>query len=140
MKQITKNMILSEEDFSKLTDLIVTFKAVDPELIKCQNSLLEKLKTATVLKSEELPLNLTQLNSIVTVSSSFGRKVGLQLVLPHEADFQERKLSIISPLGIALFGIVEGEKSLWYFPNGDEWITIEEVDNSLLGSVVDFKF
>ncbi|MBD98979.1 MAG: transcription elongation factor GreAB [Verrucomicrobia bacterium] len=127
-----QNISISEHDFEVLTTLLATFKVVDPELIKCQDLLLEKIKTATVLKNEKLPENLAQLNSIITVGTSFGRKVGLELVVPVEADFYERKLSVLSPLGVALFGIREGEKSKWHFPEGDEWVRIEKVDNSRL--------
>jgi len=129
-------IIISERDFDSLTDLLVTFKVVDPELIKCQNLLLEKLKTATVLKKEHLPCNLIQLNSVVTVCSNFGRKVGLELVLPSEADFKERKLSIISPLGIALLGVIEGKKTWWHFPYVDELVNVEKVDNDFLQLVI----
>jgi regulator of nucleoside diphosphate kinase len=128
----TTNITVSEKDFESLTSLLATITVVDPELIKCQNLLLEKLKTSIVLKQEEVPLHLAQLNSIVTVCTTFGRKVGLELVLPLEANYLERKLSVLSPLGTALFGIREGEKSRWHFPNGVEWITIEKVDNSIL--------
>lgn len=132
MKPILNKITISEKDFDCLTDLLATFRVVDPELIKCQDLLLAKLQTATVLKREALPEKLVQLNSVVTICSAFGRKVGLELVLPLDADFQERKLSVISPLGMALLGVMEGDKSLWYFPNGDELVTVEQVDNTSL--------
>jgi regulator of nucleoside diphosphate kinase len=139
MEKETKNNVMevncimvSNSNLELLTEMIRTFKIVDPELIKCQQIIYEKLKSAKVLPDKEIPNNLAQLNSIVTVSTSFGRKVGLRLVLPWQADFHERKLSVLSSLGAALLGVQEGEKTLWHFPNGDELITIEKVDNSQL--------
>lgn len=125
-------IVISMNNFNALTEMLKTFRVVDPELIKCCELLTEKLKLATIVDEKKVPDNVAQLNSIVTVSTSFGRKVGLKLVLPHEADFYERKLSIVSSLGTAFFGMKEGSKTLWHFPNGDEWITIERVDNTEL--------
>ena len=53
----------------------------------------------------------------------------MQLVLPSEGDLSKRKLSIMSPMGSALLGYVEGDKVAWNLPMGTEDITIEKVIN-----------
>ena len=71
-----------------------------------------------------------RLDSIVTIQTSFGRKDGMQLVLPSEGDLSKRKLSIMSPMGSALIGYTEGDKVPWNLPMGTEEIIIEKVVNA----------
>ena len=101
-------------------------------VIKCREKLSAELKVADIRKEEDMPKDIVRLGSVVTVFTSFGRKVGLKIVMPAFADFQNRKLSIMAPMGTALIGYREGDKVLWHFPKGDEWITIESVDNTEL--------
>lgn len=129
METTTKPIILTEEGHKMIKRLIETSHTVDPIEKKSHRKLYEELKTATIVDENELPNNIVRLNSIVTIQTSFGRKDGMQLVLPSEGDLSKRKLSIMSPMGSALIGYSEGDKVHWNLPIGDEEITIEKVIN-----------
>ncbi len=122
-------LIVSEKDHKVLVNLIRDTDTVDPITTKSKMKLKEELKSAIILSLDKMPADVVRINSIVNLATSFGRKSGLQLVLPHLADIQKGKLSVMSPMGTALMGYKKGAEVLWHFPKGDETITIEDVNN-----------
>ena len=127
METATKNIIVTANDHKVFKKLIETSHTVDPIEKKSHRKLYEELKTAVIIKEEDFPKNIVRLNSIVTIQTSFGRKDGMHLVLPSEGDLSKRKLSIMSPMGAALIGYLEGDKVPWNLPMGSEDILIEKV-------------
>ncbi|MCB9360590.1 MAG: GreA/GreB family elongation factor [Flavobacteriales bacterium] len=125
----TKTIIVTKKEHELFKRLIETSHTVDPIEKKSHRKLYEELKTATIVNEKELPKKVVRLNSIVTIQTSFGRKDGMQLVLPSEGDLSKRKLSIMSPMGSALLGYIEGDKVPWILPMGTEDILIEKVIN-----------
>ncbi len=129
METTTKPLIVTAEEHRIFKKLIETSHTVDPIEKKSHRKLYEELKTAHIVKEEDLPKDVVRLNSIVTIQTSFGRKDGMQLVLPNEGDLSKRKLSIMSPMGSALLGYLEGDTVPWNLPMGTENILIEKVIN-----------
>ena len=129
MKTISKTIIVTKKDHAIFNKLIETSDGVDPVGKKSLAKLFEELKTATIVDENEFPKNIVRLNSIVTIETSFGKKDGMQLVLPSEGDLSKRKLSIMTPMGAALVGYTEGDKVIWSLPRGEEIITIVKVTN-----------
>lgn len=129
MKTISKTIIVTKKDRAIFNKLIETSDGVDPIGIKSLVKLYEELKTATIVDEIEFPKNIVRLNSIVTIETSFGKKDGMQLVLPSEGDLSKRKLSIMTPMGAALIGYSEGDKVVWSLPRGEEVIKIVKVTN-----------
>jgi len=127
MEVKTKNIIVTQSDHKMFKKLIETSYTVDPIEKKSHRKLYEELKTAIIVNERNFPQKVVRLNSIVTIQTSFGRKDGMQLVLPSEGDLSKRKLSIMSPMGSALIGYVEGDKVPWNLPMGTEDILIEKV-------------
>lgn len=124
-----KNLIITEKDKKQLIDLIKSSEAVDPIAAKCRKKLLEELKEAILIDEEKFPKNIVRIGSVITLSTRFGRKSGLELVLPSNADIQKGRLSALSPMGTAIIGYEEGSEVNWHFPQGDEIIHIEKVTN-----------
>lgn len=125
-------LIVSEKDHKVLVNLIRDTDTVDPIATKSKMKLKEELKSAIILPSDKMPADVVRINSVVNLTTSFGKKTGLQLVLPHLADIQKGKLSVMSPMGTALIGYKKGAEVLWHFPKGDETIIIDEVKNEEL--------
>ena len=128
--EVTK-LIVTEKDKKTLIELIRDSEAVDPIAAKCRKKLYEELKVATVIAENEFPRKVVRIGSVVTITTPFGRKAGLEMVLPQRADIQKGKLSVLSPMGTALIGYAEGSDVSWHFPQGDEIINIEKVDNDI---------
>ncbi|MFD1551702.1 hypothetical protein DNU06_02630 [Putridiphycobacter roseus] len=118
---------LRKEQRNYLLDRVVLEKPVDKDKKKSILLLKEKLEKAALFEGTELTDNYVQLNSIVTIKTSFGFKYGLQIVLPEEADIQSNKLSVFSSVGSAIYGNKEGDTVGWFFLNALEYVEIIKV-------------
>mgnify|MGYP000280060648 CR=1 FL=1 len=130
METKSNPITVTQEEYTIFKTLVENSHTVDPIEKRSHKKLYDELRTAIVVNENKIPINTVRLNSVVTVQTSFGRKDGLQLVLPSEGDLSKRKLSIMSPMGAALVGYVEGDSVSWNLPIGTEDILIEEVKNN----------
>jgi regulator of nucleoside diphosphate kinase len=90
----------------------------------------EELKTAIVLKPEELPEDVITLYSEIRFKDmETGQEFNYQLVNPNQANMRDGKLSIYVPIGIALFGYRSGAEIQWEMPNGLRTFKVLEVKN-----------
>lgn len=90
----------------------------------------DELKTAIVLKPEELPEDVISLHSEIRFKDmETGQEFNYQLVNPNQANMREGKLSIYVPIGIALFGYRSGAEIQWEMPNGLRTFKVLEVKN-----------
>jgi regulator of nucleoside diphosphate kinase len=125
-----KRIIVTKFDEKLLRDLIKTSNSIDPvELLSHQN-LLKRLDNAIFVDYYNIPEDVIRFDSIVTIMTSFGRKQGLKIVMPEEADISRNRLSALSPAGSALFGKSVNDISQWYFNEQLEELVIERVQNS----------
>lgn len=90
-----------------------------------------ELSTAETVNKTEMPPEIIRLNSIVTISTPHSKEKSFQLVLPGKSNIAENKLSIMAPMGLALFGYAEGDKVSWEFPSGVNKIKILNVIQSI---------
>lgn len=96
------------------------------EIQKSLQKFTEELKTAHILDEEEMPDDVVRLNSIVTVASDNWEKT-IQIVQPSEKDIKHNKVSILTPMGAALFGYSVNDIVHWEFPSGDIALKVIEV-------------
>lgn len=94
----------------------------------------KKITLGLICEGECNMSGFVELNSIVSVLTSFGYKNGLKLVLPEEANIRSNKLSIFSSLGCAIFGRKVGDRVTWFFQGKKEYVEIIEVHNTSNGA------
>jgi regulator of nucleoside diphosphate kinase len=83
--------------------------------------LLEEIERAELHDPETMPPNHAGLNSFVTfVDEKTAQVRELQLVLPADADIAEGRISILTPMGAALYGLAEGACISWPDLDGHE--------------------
>jgi regulator of nucleoside diphosphate kinase len=76
--------------------------------------LLEEIERAELHDAETLPPGHVRLNSQVTfVDERNGQLRKVQLVLPAEADIAKGRISILTPMGAALYGLAAGHTIEW---------------------------
>jgi len=76
--------------------------------------LLEEIERAELHDAETLPPGHAQLNSRVTfVDRKTGQVREVQLVVPAEADISQGRVSIVTPIGAALYGLAAGHAIEW---------------------------
>lgn len=121
-----KTLVIKKSDLETITNIL---ERLTPE----SNTIhIQKLKVelgkADIVDDEVIDNSVIQLQSTFMMKEkSSSLQVSYQLVLPKEADLKEKKISILSPLGVAVIGYREGSEINWVFPGGEKQITILEV-------------
>ena len=76
--------------------------------------LLEEIERAELHDAETMPPGHARLNSYISFVDEKTQKVrNVQLVLPAEANIAEGRLSILTPMGAALYGLAAGNTIEW---------------------------
>lgn len=86
-----------------------------------------ELSVAKIVSNKEMPEDIIRFNSMVTIQTQNNLKKTYQLVVPEKSDIKVNKISVLAPMGLALFGYAEGDDVLWQFPAGESAIKILEV-------------
>ena len=89
--------------------------------------LLQEMKTARVVSEAKMPLDVIRLNSEVAISVSENLQRKYFLVSPEKSDLKQNRISILAPMGLALFGYAKGDELEWEFPQGTHSIKILDV-------------
>lgn len=106
-------LVVLEEDFQKLNSLLHQIDATTAEQLEAE------LARATVVSLESLPKDVVTMNSVVRfVDQATEKENEVRLVYPHEANIEEQKISILSPIGTALIGLKVGQSIQWPLPGG----------------------
>lgn len=121
--------VFSEKDFQIIHDLIKNQSAI--QQTKEIRFLAEELKRAKVVKDDKIGADVVRLNSFVQVQDQGNNNImDFHIVLPSQANLNEKKISILAPLGIALIGFKKGQVVEWQMPAGKKSLKIVEVENS----------
>ena len=93
---------------------------------------IEKLKNeldlAKIVSEKNMPEDVVRFNSKVEIATPFGVNRTYQIVTPDRSNIKENKISILAPMGLALFGYAQGDEVEWEFPTGKNLINIIEVE------------
>lgn len=121
-------LILSKSDFELLQNHLKLSTNLS-EFNKKKLSL--ELKTARVLKPEEMPDDVVSENSKVQIEDiESGQKFDFILVPPNKTDIKNNKLSVLAPIGVALLGYRPGIEVDWEMPNGLRTFRIVSADRN----------
>jgi len=122
------SLILEKKEYVYIKRILnISGYSGDHEIQKSLTKFSEELKTAHILDEEEMPDDVVRLNSMVTVQSGNDWEKTLQIVQPSEKDMKTSKISILTPMGAALFGYSTEDSITWQFPNGVKELKIVEV-------------
>lgn len=107
------SLIVSNADYQRLTPLI---RASESELAEALD---EELSRADIVDTKNLPNDAVAMSSTVTYRDLETKaETTVTLVFPGEADIAEKKISVLSPVGVALLGLRIGGRIQWPMPNG----------------------
>ena len=126
-------IVLSREDAVRLERL-----ADSPELrrVPAVAQLQAELARARVLPANELPNDVVAMNaSLACIEERSGTARRLTLVYPGEADIAQGRVSVLSPVGMALLGLRVGQSIDWPAPAGRALrLTVTAVDRAAGGT------
>lgn len=86
-----------------------------------------ELKSAKIVGNKNIPEDIIRFNSIVTICTEFNVEKRYQIVTPEKSDILQNKISILSPMALALFGYAQDDEIVWQFPSGMSTIKIMKV-------------
>ncbi len=96
-----------------------------------RNSIKSKLANAQKVSAKDFPNNVSRLYDVITIRNIKTRQnVQYRLVPPAERDDWGGKISAISPLGIALLGVVKGQSIVWQSGARKNYYAVMEVRNA----------
>lgn len=121
-------IIVTDRDSIRLRGLL---GAQSPASFRDQahlSQLRSELERALVLAADEVPSGVITIDSLVrVVDLDSGKRSVLTLVLPHEADVAQRRISVLAPIGTALLGFRAGDDVEWVMPGGVRRLHVEHV-------------
>ena len=116
--EMAKQIIVTINDYHRLMGLL-EFASLMGKLPDIQSRLYTKLVSAKTLPPGEIDDTIITMNSRVRLKDMNNqRDTEITLTYPREALPTERKISIFSEIGIALFGRREKEVASWKVPDG----------------------
>lgn len=119
------NIYLSKEDHSVLNHLLQGLSAKIDTVFRLR----AELSRAIVLDADEVPDEAIGLNSRVEIEDlESGEREAYTLTLPAQADFDQGRLSVLTPIGAGLLGYEEGDEIEWPTPGGLRRIRVLQVD------------
>ena len=117
---------MTGKDTISLTELdLVRLSRVAQELRSRQlrapaANLIDMLDRAQVVRAEEISPHVVTMNSQVVIEEvKSGELRDFTLVYPVDADPARRKLSVLSPVGIAVLGLAAGDETDLSTPYGE---------------------
>ncbi len=114
---------VSNHDFETLSGLL---NGLTPS--ETTELLSKKIKTLTRTNDTESVADCVKLNGTVKLLDHHtNRPMEFLLVVPGAANIKERKISVLTPIGIALIGQRKGEQVIWSIGGGKREVTILEV-------------
>ncbi|HEV2481967.1 MAG TPA: GreA/GreB family elongation factor [Puia sp.] len=109
-----KELLIMQEDHNLITKYINAFKKIKSIDGRTIVRLWEQLRDAIVVEKVRFPKDVARLNSTVIVKNLETNLVmAYTIVLPGEVDKRKNKVSILSPIGIALIGLKKGLYFSW---------------------------
>lgn len=122
--------ILSISDYKTIHTLLQNL----PSHLKGKevSQLQHEIKSAEIIADESISDDIIQLNSKFEVKElGSGKTMNFQLVLPHQANLNQNRISVLSPLGVALIGFRQGMTVEWVLPGGLKKLQINRVEKSI---------
>ncbi|WP_432256387.1 nucleoside diphosphate kinase regulator [Limimaricola sp. AA108-03] len=104
-------LTISDQDLARLEAMAVNKLSRDPALA---NPLLEELGRARIVPAHKLPRRVVAIGRSVTyLDETADRERTLTLVFPEDADIASGRVSVMTPIGVALIGLSEGARFHW---------------------------
>lgn len=121
-------IVVGELDHERLTGLAIAAIERIPEVAE---ELLAEMDRAKVVATARLPVDVVRMGSFVTFESDSAQHRRVQLVYPGEADIEQGRISVLTPIGAALIGLSAGQSIAWTARDGKKHVlTVTAVEQA----------
>lgn len=119
-------VILTRTDSERLGRLAESYAERNSTVAE---ELLVELDRARIVDDSRIAADVVRMGSTLRFTSDMGEGRRVTLVFPGEADIAEGKISILTPIGVALIGLSAGQSIDWTARDGrTHRLTVEHVD------------
>ncbi|TWH00104.1 regulator of nucleoside diphosphate kinase [Mesorhizobium sp. J18] len=108
-------IVVAQSDYQRLSSLAEAASGHNPEV---SEQLLSELDRATIRPDEQVGTDVIRMGSTAEYSTETGEARKVTLVFPGSADISEGKISILTPIGVALLGLAPGQSIDWTARDG----------------------
>lgn len=123
-----RKIFMTTTDAKRLRNLIRDMKEPNDHERIYLRLLTEELLRAEVVEPQKIPRDVVTMNSMVKFRDMETREVYMySIVYPENADFENGKISVLAPIGMALLGYRVGDLVEWPVPAGMRRLKVEEV-------------
>lgn len=117
-KPLKPPLTLAAEDFHRLSGLAAAVTNRSPEL---SDALLAEIDRSRVVGAAQLAPDVVRMGSHVEFrDETTGKVQSVRLVYPGDADIEAGRISILTPIGIALIGLSTGQLISWTTRGGEQ--------------------
>jgi regulator of nucleoside diphosphate kinase len=122
------DIVVTRVDYSRLNSLILNMLDDRKSNLFELNYLNIEIKRAEKIDSRRIGADYVTMNSIIEVTfPDQDKSIIVRLVYPHEFNYQEGLVSVLSPLGCALLGYKAGDTVSFKAPGGRQTVRIDRV-------------
>ncbi len=107
--------VVGASDYSSLIDLAYAALSKDYDVAA---ELVGKLEKSLVVPDGQAPHDAVRIGSTVTFEVEGGSRRTIKLVYPDKIDVILARISVLTPIGVALLGLREGQCSQWFSRDG----------------------
>ncbi|WP_367768390.1 GreA/GreB family elongation factor [Flavobacterium sp. WC2421] len=135
-------LIIDEKEYGLLMQSIANSRSHEDQIYRDSiKKLKAEMLTAKLMNYNTIPEDVIRYNSIVKIKTPFNVECCYQIVTPEKSNIKQNKISILSPMALALFGYANGDTIIWKFPTGINTIEIISVsqENCLLNKEIIWK-
>lgn len=123
-----RSIYMTEYDLMRLQPLVEAARRQERADMESLDLLQQELDRAILCDADDLPADVVSINSKVVVTDlESGKKAEYTIVFPRNANYAERRISVLAPIGAALFGYRKGDEVEWPTPGGLRSFRIERV-------------
>lgn len=106
---------MTRSDHERLSRLANALSSVSSNVA---DQLFTELDRARVVDDARIAINVVRMGSTLRYTTDSGEDRTVTLVFPGEADIAEGKISLLTPIGVALIGLSAGQSMDWTARDG----------------------
>ena len=123
-----RSVYMTEYDLRRLQPLVEAARRYERADFESLDLLQQELDRAILCALGELPADVVSVNSQVLVTDlESGKKAEYTIVFPRDANYEDKRISVLAPIGTALLGYRTGDEVEWPMPGGLRRFRIERV-------------
>lgn len=124
----SRDIYITDYDLTRLRELLqvgISFAERDRQSLE---TLQGELDRAHIVEPTAIPHDVVTMNSQVRLTDlETNEEQVYTLVFPSQANLEQRKLSVLAPIGTAILGYRVGDTVEWRVPAGIKKLRIEEI-------------